>query len=74
MDFIKYLLWARLDQMLRTQVSKAWQVLKKLLDEEREAHDLTITHLQGVSTEGRADIWSRDGGWGAGRTPDLSGG
>ena len=50
--FIKHLLWARLDQMLRTQVSKAQQVLKKLLDEEREAHDLTITYLWGMSTEG----------------------
>ena len=40
--FKKHLLRARLDQKLRTRVSKVLLVLEKLLVEGREAHDLSI--------------------------------
>lgn len=40
--FKKHLLWTRLDQRLRTPVSKVPLILEKLLVEGREAHDLSI--------------------------------
>ena len=45
--FMSHLLWASLDQRLRTQVSKARPILMKLSDEERETHDLTISTSTG---------------------------
>ena len=45
--FMRHLLWAKLDQRLRTQVSKAQPILMKLSDEGRETHDLTISTSTG---------------------------
>ena len=45
--FMRHLLWARLDQRLRIQVSKARPILMKPSDEGRETHDLTISTSKG---------------------------
>ena len=45
--FTRHLLWVRLDQRLRTQVSKAQPIFMKPSDEGRETHDLTISTSKG---------------------------
>ena len=63
-----------LDQRLRIQVNKVWFILEKLLVEEEEAHDLTISTSVGSVHRGEGRYPEQ--GWraGADRTPDLSGG
>ena len=62
-----------LDQRLRTWGSKVRPVPEELLIEGRVTHDLTINTSRGCVHRG-AGILSRDGGQGAGRTPNPSGG
>lgn len=55
-----------LDQRLRIQVNKVWFILEKLLVEEEEAHDLTIS--TSVGSVHRGECRCPEQGWRVGQT------